>query len=507
MATGLEKVLEHIHRAALPDGDGATDGALLSRFIAERDEAAFAALVRRHGPMVLGVCRRVLRDAHDSEDCFQAVFLVLACKAASVVKRESLASWLHSVACRTALDARSANARRRARERSAAGPAGATVTSPEPCDWLPLLDAELTALAEKYRAALVLCDLEGRSRKEAAGVLGVPEGTLSSRLATARKKLAERLARRGVALCGTAALAVALPAGLTAATVRAAVLMFGGEAAAAATTAAATLMQGVVKAMFMQKLKVAMAAVLVVAALGGGLAYHAGGPGAAHAGPPEAKADGKAPSELEALRRENELLRASLRLALDKIEMLEAQVRDQKAAAEDHVRRAEKEAARLRELQGLMERARLQELEAARQAQAAARAAKLEADLRARLAEAEAARRAEVDRAKAERDNALKADIEARAKADLEAKRAAEEKARADALAAEAAKRAAAKHLGALVDAGAQVEEALKALRAAKDDRSRQEAIDALEAALKKLRQDQPARPLPPKSHSDEKPR
>src|SRR5690349_15139761 len=157
MATGLRELLEHLQQS----GGGLTDGQLLARFVATRDESSFAALVRRHGPMVLGVCRRVLRDLHDAEDAFQATFLVLACKAASVQKRESLSCWLHGVAYHTAQRAGTTLARRRARERPVDDMPHPLVAVPEPRDWLPLLDRELGRLPEKYRAAIVLCDLEG----------------------------------------------------------------------------------------------------------------------------------------------------------------------------------------------------------------------------------------------------------------------------------------------------------------------------------------------------------
>src|SRR5262249_53892979 len=154
-------------------------------FLAGRDEAAFAALVRRHGPMVFGVCRRVLRHHHDAEDAFQAAFLVLARKAAGV-RHESLGSWLYTVAYHAALEARAVAARRRADERQVEEMPHPEVSPVEVQDWRPLLDRELHRLPQKYQAALVLCDLEGKSRKDAAGELGIPEGTLSSRLATAR---------------------------------------------------------------------------------------------------------------------------------------------------------------------------------------------------------------------------------------------------------------------------------------------------------------------------------
>src|SRR5262249_51181418 len=156
--------------------------------------AAFAALLRRHGPMVLGVCRRLVSNASDAEDAFQATFLVLARKAASVVPRELVGNWLYGVAYRTALKAEALSARRRAVERQVEAVPDPP-TSPEQVgrDLRPLLDRELERLPAKYRVPVVLCDLEGRTRREVAGQLGIPEGTLSSRLAAARKLLAGRL--------------------------------------------------------------------------------------------------------------------------------------------------------------------------------------------------------------------------------------------------------------------------------------------------------------------------
>jgi RNA polymerase sigma-70 factor (ECF subfamily) len=147
-------------------GDGLTDGELLERFLAPRDEAAFAELVGRHGPMVLGVCRRVLGNEQDAEDAFQATFLVLARKAAAVRPRSRVGSWLYGVAYRTALQARANGARRRFHERQVRQMAPRPAPDPESAwqELLPLLDRELGRLPPKYREAVVLCELEGRPR-------------------------------------------------------------------------------------------------------------------------------------------------------------------------------------------------------------------------------------------------------------------------------------------------------------------------------------------------------
>jgi RNA polymerase sigma factor (sigma-70 family) len=339
MGTGLGHLLDHLQQA----GGGLTDGQLLGRFVAARDEASFAALVRRHGAMVLGVCRRVLRDFHDAEDAFQATFLVLARRAASVVKRESVGCWLHGVAYRTALEARDLTGRRRARERQVTDMPHPEVAPAEAQDWRPLLDRELDRLPEKYRTAVVLCDLEGQPRKEAARQLGIPEGTLSSRLAAAHKMLARRLAGCGLALSG-GALAAALTQGtvsaqmsaaLVSSTARAAALVAAGQLAAASGPAV-VLMKGVMKAMLLKKLRLVVGAVVVLAALGmGGVAYQAGGFSATvQAAPPE-----KPVNELEALRKENELLKLNLQVVLEKVRAQETELHAarKELAAKDEV--------------------------------------------------------------------------------------------------------------------------------------------------------------------------
>src|SRR5262245_27769584 len=205
MATGqLSGVLQHLRGAMLlRDGAGLTDGQLLEDYISRRDQAALAALVQRHGPMVWGVCRRVLSNYHDAEDAFQATFLVLVRRASSIASPELLANWLYGVAHQTALKARATAAKRKGRERQVTDMPETAVTQPDVWrDLQPLLDEELSRLPDKYRGVIVLCDLEGKTRKEVAGQLGCAEGTVASRLARARIMLAKRLTQRGVALSG-----------------------------------------------------------------------------------------------------------------------------------------------------------------------------------------------------------------------------------------------------------------------------------------------------------------
>jgi membrane fusion protein, heavy metal efflux system len=260
-----------------------SDAELLGRFIAQRDvgaEAAFAALVERHGPMVLGVCRRVLGNQHEAEDAFQATFLVLARKAASIARPEELANWLFGVACRTAMEARTTGSRRRARERRVHAMSRRAFKSTEPDESVrdelrAILDEELARLPERYRGALVLCELEGLTRRASAQKLGIPEGTLSSRLARAKDLLRRRLLRRGLVLssvaldrgleCQIRAQAVTIPFSLLEPTTRAATRVTAGTAIAEAASSSITaLTEGALKAMLVAKL---MGTVLGVVAL------------------------------------------------------------------------------------------------------------------------------------------------------------------------------------------------------------------------------------------------
>jgi RNA polymerase sigma factor (sigma-70 family) len=269
--------IQHLGRAHIPDD--CDDGELLGRFVERRDESAFAALVRRHGPMVWGVCRRVVGHHQDAEDAFQAAFLVLARRAAAVRPRRLVANWLYGVASRTALKAKAVAGKRQAREKFVAQLPEVGSDRPEAWAGLDLLiDRELAALPDKYRAAVVLCDLEGQKGKDAARQLGVPEGTLASRLRTGRVLLAKRLTRKGITLFGGAlatlitdrSATAGVPAGLVTSTTRAAT---GKPADVVANVSALT--EGVMKAMVLTKLKLVLAGVLVVGVLALAGARHA----------------------------------------------------------------------------------------------------------------------------------------------------------------------------------------------------------------------------------------
>ncbi len=241
---------------------------------------AFSALVDRHGPMVLGVCQRMLRNTHDAEDAFQAAFLVLARRAASIGRREKLSGWLHGVAVRTASEAKRRTARQRKRERRVMEMSNQeSAPADDRHDLLPILDEELNRLPHRFRAALVACELEGKSRREAAAQLGLAEGTLSTHLARGRKLLRERLTRRGVspaigpALClRQDRLLAAISERLMDSTVQAALEFASASSAAGTAPAAASLAERVIKVMVLCKLSlvlsVVMAAVTAAVCLG-----------------------------------------------------------------------------------------------------------------------------------------------------------------------------------------------------------------------------------------------
>jgi RNA polymerase sigma factor (sigma-70 family) len=238
------------HLAGTKERDEQSDSQLLQQFVAQRDEAAFAALLQRHGPLVFRACRQVLREAHDAEDAFQATFLVLARKAASIRTHESLAAWLHRVAINIARAAKISTAQRRAHESEAMAVSQTSfLDEVVRRDMQALLHAEVDCLAEKYRVPIILCYLEGKTHDEAARQLGWPLGTVKGRLARARDLLRTRLARRGAALsasglAGALVHDVALgqaPAALLGQTLTAAVSFAAGSSIPAETASAHTV--------------------------------------------------------------------------------------------------------------------------------------------------------------------------------------------------------------------------------------------------------------------------
>jgi RNA polymerase sigma factor (sigma-70 family) len=338
----MTDVLRQLRRVALRcAGQTLSDAQLLEAFLARRDEAAFEALLRRHGPMVLGVCRRVLRDHHDAEDACQATFLVLARKAGAVRSRHVVGSWLYGVAYRTSLKARAMRSKRRRKEKLAE-PRHEVNADRANEELLERLDAELQRLPEKLRVAVVLCELEGKSRREAARLLGLPEGTLSWRLAQARKRLARRLApyTGGVATAFSAGVTrAALSPGLVSATAKAAA---GGTLVAGVVSAEVlALTEGVLRAMLVSKLKI-VGVVALVAALGvpAGLTYSQsqspfGLPKGASPRPVARDTAGPTPAadEVEALRLEMEALRREVRALRGRVKALEQAPRGQAEAA------------------------------------------------------------------------------------------------------------------------------------------------------------------------------
>jgi RNA polymerase sigma factor (sigma-70 family) len=263
--TPVNGLIQHFRRAALLQGAaGMSDGQLLRSHLRRGETAALEAIVQRHASMVWGICRRALHNHHDAEDAFQATFIVLVRKAATVRPREMVGNWLYGVAHQTAIKAKATAARRRMRERQMA-----EMPEPEaPCqdlgsDLQPLLDQELSRLPDKYRLVIVLCVLEGRPLKEVAGQLGRPIGTVASRLARARTMLAKRLTRLGLVVSGGALAAglsqatasACVPPAVVSSTMKAVTLVAAGQTATVGVIPAsvAVLTDGVLKTMLLNK--------------------------------------------------------------------------------------------------------------------------------------------------------------------------------------------------------------------------------------------------------------
>ncbi len=272
----LRHLVRSLRESAGSAAGGVGDAELLDRFARGRDEAAFELLLYRHGPMVLAVCRRFLREPHDVEDAFQATFLALVRKAGSVRRGDALGGWLHRVACRVALRLRGDRARRAGREQAGVE----QVTAPPPRDWgaaddlRGVLDEEVNRLPERQRAAFVLCCLEGKTGREAARQLGCSPGTVSSRLTRAREVLRRRLVRRGLAPAAVTAVALGgeawaavVPTVLVASTLKVSISFAAGTALPGR---AASLAEGVLRAMFLSKVRLGTLVVLLAVALAAG---------------------------------------------------------------------------------------------------------------------------------------------------------------------------------------------------------------------------------------------
>ncbi|MCS7044758.1 MAG: sigma-70 family RNA polymerase sigma factor [Gemmataceae bacterium] len=279
MAQVLAKAMLRLRGLAVrANRAAATDRELLTAFAAAGDEVAFEQLVRRHGDMVRGVCRRVLGNAADADDAFQATFLVLARKAGQGGWHDSVRNWLYGVAYRVAVRARRTHQRRRRRESQAVSRAAVLDAA-----WNELsgvLDEELQQLPAKYRAPLLLCYFDGKTREEAAAELGWSLGSVKGRLERGRELLRERLRRRGLtlpaALCAGLLTDGAAEASLVEATTRAAVSFAAGHVAAAASRLSVQLAQGVLQAMLIAKCKIAglILTLTCVVGLGGTVAVH-----------------------------------------------------------------------------------------------------------------------------------------------------------------------------------------------------------------------------------------
>ncbi len=272
----LRTLVRHLRRLTGRPDASVPDAELLHRFVAAGDEAAFELLLWRHGPMVRGVCQRMLRHTQDAEDAFQATFLTLLRKAGSISHCESLAGWLYRVAYRVALRAQDVAARQPKRL-----PPHSDAPAPEPIsdliwrDLRPVLDEEINQLPRKYRLPIILCYFEGKTHEQAARELGCPKGTIDVRLMRAREQLRGRLARRGLALSAgllatalTQQTAAALPVAVSDTVLNAVLAYAAGNGAAGAVSApVAALTEGVLQSMMIAKLKTTVASVLLALCL------------------------------------------------------------------------------------------------------------------------------------------------------------------------------------------------------------------------------------------------
>jgi RNA polymerase sigma factor (sigma-70 family) len=288
MTRGQPTLLDPLRRLINRQGGCAlSDSQLLEQYATRGDAASFEVLVWRHGAMVLGLCKRILREEHEAEDAFQATFLVFARKAGSVGRGEAVGCWLYKVAYRVALRLRST------RIKHSAGEIIEEPLAPEQPDdatWRdlrPVLDEEISRLPEKYRAPFVLCYLQGRTNEEAAVELGCPKGTVLSRLARGREWLRDRLTRRGLAPAAVALAlnlssqhaSAAVPALLAQSTAGAAIPFAAGTAAEVLPAHVAALAEGVIRIMIATKLKIAAAALVALSVLGSGIGWAAFGDG------------------------------------------------------------------------------------------------------------------------------------------------------------------------------------------------------------------------------------
>lgn len=306
----LGSVLRRLRRAiGMQAAADSPDRELLERFVHQGDEDAFAALLRRHGPLVLSACRRMLSEPHDVEDAFQATFFIFVRKARGIARGEAVGSWLYRVAYHAAARVRARAAKQRAREMplEASDVPAAAADADSGADLQPLLDDAVNRLPEKYRRPIVLCCLQGKSNEEAARELGCPVGTVGTRLSRARERLRAMLTRRGVAV-PAAALSVALeptlasaalPPELFRSTLQSGMLLAAGQTAGAFTPAVATVAGDVLRGMAMARVRSAVAALalLVVCTGAGWLTFRAVAQSAAAPLPGEACPDALVPAD------------------------------------------------------------------------------------------------------------------------------------------------------------------------------------------------------------------